>query len=508
MAVAVRWRAVALAFGLLLGALALSGRSQTHAGTTIDWLVYQPPASPCMGGISHPPVTSIHEAVDGANLAGAPATIFVCAGNYPEPNLVITHPGISLLGPGTTPEDDGVATIQLTPTTGHMVEINAEFVSVDGFTFDGTPPPNYNFGTTAVLGSKGHATVSDDIFNVIANTAIAFYAQVAPDSVNILRNHIVNPGNVAIQCTCSNSVIEDNVIEHPGGNEAVGATGTGITFSGNTVLAGEVYAEGDSATISDNTFDGQGTQHAYNVVSGYGVTMSGNVFKNIDSQSLIIGGSSVASVTLTNNTFQDSQAGIQINDNDPTDQNFVNVHIGGSPADANVFSGIAGDLVFLTRVPSDIPAEYNNWGYCSAAEIEAHITHHPDDPTLGTVDYVPFIDPGNCFTPTPTPSTTASPTPTPTDGGLLQGDLDCSFTVNARDALDAVRYIVGLALSPGTPGCVDVGSPVAGRPFGDVNCDGAVDARDAITLLQQAAGLHLDPPQPGGCTPLGQTLPS
>jgi hypothetical protein len=99
---------------------------------------------------------------------------------------------------------------------------------------------------------------------------------------------------------------------------------------------------------------------------------------------------------------------------------------------------------------------------------------------------------------TPTP---ASPTATPIAGQQKQGDLNCSGAVNSTDALDAVRFVVGLAFPPG-PNCVAVGADFAGHPFGDVNCDGVVDQRDAIMLLQHAAGLPLDPPQPGGCTPI------
>ena len=487
-----------------------AGGPPTKAGTTINWLVYEPPASPCIGGASHE-VNSIHEAVAAANASGAPATIVVCAGNYPEPNLVITQPGIALLGPGITPEDDGVATIELTINTGHMVEINAEPVQVEGFTFDGTPPPNYNFGTTAILGSKSHATVSDNTFDDIANTAISFAAQAVPDSVAILRNRITNPGNLGIICECTNSLIEDNIIDNPGGHEAVGASGEGIALNRNTVLGGEVYALGDNAMITDNVFDGQGSQNAYNVISGYGVVVSGNQFKNIDNQALIIGGSSVASVTLTNNSFQASKAGIQINDNDPTDQNFVNVTIGGSPANANVFSGIAGDLVFLTRVVSDIPAEYNDWGYCTAADIEAHITHHPDDSMLGTVDYEPFIDPSVCPTatpsPTPTPSGTLTPSPTPTlaPGQHKQGDLDCSGTVDAADALWPVRQAAGVPLAGDHDSCPPI---TQGDPqFGDVTCDGTIGPPDTIAILQFAAQVAINPAQVGACTPIGQVLP-
>ncbi|UOQ73905.1 T9SS type A sorting domain-containing protein [Hymenobacter cellulosilyticus] len=42
------------------------------------------------------------------------------------------------------------------------------------------------------------------------------------------------------------------------------------------------------------------------------------------------------------------------------------------------------------NTPASITAENNDWGTSSAAEIEAHIFHQPDNVALGLVDYLPF----------------------------------------------------------------------------------------------------------------------
>ena len=100
--------------------------------------------------------------------------------------------------------------------------------------------------------------------------------------------------------------------------------------------------------------------------------------------------------------------------------------IGGSQADANTFvdsGGSLGDSNYLVRlyhIPMDINARYNNWGLCTAAEIEQEIYHQVDDPAQGLVDFDPFTAPGGCSptpTPTATPTRTPTPTPTATPGG-------------------------------------------------------------------------------------------
>ena len=53
-------------------------------------------------------------------------------------------------------------------------------------------------------------------------------------------------------------------------------------------------------------------------------------------------------------------------------------------------SGVIYDL--YNNSAYDIMAVGNNWGTSNADEIEAHIFHQNDDPSLGLVTYVPFID--------------------------------------------------------------------------------------------------------------------
>ena len=62
--------------------------------------------------------------------------------------------------------------------------------------------------------------------------------------------------------------------------------------------------------------------------------------------------------------------------------------IGGSAGEANTFidsGGSLGDSNYLVRMDGptlDVDAEYNNWGLCTAGEIEQEIYDKADDPAL------------------------------------------------------------------------------------------------------------------------------
>lgn len=126
------------------------------------------------------------------------------------------------------------------------------------------------------------------------------------------------------------------------------------------------------------------------------------------------------SVTIGRNTLSQIGKPICLSDPNPGDALTLTATIGGSASEANTFvdsGGTLGDSNYLVQMDGstiDVNAEYNNWGLCTAAEIEAEIYHKPDDPAQGFVDFEPFIAPGSCATPTPTPTPTPSPTPTAT----------------------------------------------------------------------------------------------
>ena len=82
-----------------------------------------------------------------------------------------------------------------------------------------------------------------------------------------------------------------------------------------------------------------------------------------------------------------------------------------------------------------------------------------------------------------------------TVAGSCNGDVDCSITVNAVDALKLLRHNAGLSVSQTEP-CADVNADIGSRLQGDVDCNGAVNAVDALKVLRAAAGLSVTQTMP------------
>jgi len=82
------------------------------------------------------------------------------------------------------------------------------------------------------------------------------------------------------------------------------------------------------------------------------------------------------------------------------------------------------------------------------------------------------------------------------------GDVDCSNTVNAVDALKVLRKNAGLSVAQSEP-CTDIAVALPnGKLQGDVDCGGAVNAVDSLKLLRFGAGLAVS--QAAGCPLIGQ----
>lgn len=69
------------------------------------------------------------------------------------------------------------------------------------------------------------------------------------------------------------------------------------------------------------------------------------------------------------------------------------------------------------------------------------------------------------------------------------GDVNCSQTVDALDALDIIRFLV---LATPVADCISKGY---------VNCDGVLNAIDALVILRYAGGVPLG--LPAGCGGIG-----
>jgi glucose/arabinose dehydrogenase len=78
---------------------------------------------------------------------------------------------------------------------------------------------------------------------------------------------------------------------------------------------------------------------------------------------------------------------------------------------------------------------------------------------------------------------------------VLQGDADCSESIDSLDALASLRFSAG-AEPPAV--CVE--------QAGDVNCDGAVNKEDVLLLLQFVGDVSPAQPAAATCPPIGEPL--
>ncbi len=471
---------------------------------------------------------------DAADNAQAGDSIFVCEGIYLEGVVVFNDANVTLTGPGATPENDGVALVRRNvDASGAVIRATAPGFTIQGFEVDATPPGG--FSIPGISATAGSLTIADNEVYGSSLVNIDVSGATVPDNVSILRNRIGAGDNFTMICQCTNALIEDNIIEEDGsGSVFIGGAGP-VTITGNQFIGTDVGVQANNAVVDDNEFDFTGVFGPGSRMGGNPLTVSDNVFKNSGtsffaalqielSQASGVGLESTVA-TVVRNTFQSTPTAIMLADAQG-EEHTVSAVIGGSPADANTFldaGGTSGDFNFLLtldRQPENVNAEWNKWGFCTVEEVEAEIYHHPDDPQNGTVDFIPFLNPGNC--PTPTNGATPVVTPTATAGGptvtpqatpipdLAQGNVDCDEVIGPVDALALFAHNAGLAPQQTDP-CPEIGEDfhVAGNsahPWGDMNCDDVVNTVDGMALLTHLAALPYERDEP--CPEVGESLNS
>jgi len=380
-------------------------------------LVVDDDGSPCL---QTPIVFSTIQAALGAANPGD--TIRVCEGDYWETQILAASDYVTITGPGATPENDGVATVHLS-MFAVLFHIHADYVLLQGLVLDAAPPiPGAT--TIAIVVDGNSVSIEHNEIRNATGTAVEAYS--GSRYVQILSNNI-HDSHEGVRCQADDCVVAGNTVNVT--DFAVDIVGDGGNVTNNTIVHGRVNASGDDSFISTNQITGPASGPLLRVSgSRVGVTdntLSGTTGYGI--QALIYQGSESMDVTILRNTFTDIRTPIYLSDWDPNDPFTLTAGIGGSASDANTFvdsGGSLGDgdqLLSLVNVTMDVNAQYNNWGLCSLAEIEQEIFHQVDDPTLGLVDFDPFIAPGSCSatptpTPTATPTATATATPTPPVG--------------------------------------------------------------------------------------------
>ena len=506
---------------VIMACLASTSRP-TFAASTPDYVVDTNfPA--CIPNLPLTSYTSIHDAVAAITTPGH--TLYVCPGTYTEPTITVNASILTIMGPGATPADDGVALVKKRADAGVFAfDVSAGAVddTISGLTIDATPPVGFSGYTGAILWHAPYGTITDnEIYGANESSIVIGNAGYLID-MTIERNVIFEASTVpssshAIGCTCTYSTIQDNTFDMPMHGQAVFLNGPNVNFLNNVVYGGVIMVS-DNGLMDGNLIDGDVNDTLLAEVMGDQIVVSNNNFRNTLNAALQIRDPIESSATTTNatiikNQFNYDDGGIRLLDTIPGDARTITATIGGSEENANVFdhSGTSLQLLSLAGIASPINATFNDWGLCSLSAIEEKITHHPDNPDLGTVDYDPFIAGSTCATPTPTlsptpsatPSSTPSPSPTSASGQHRQGDLNCNGVIDGRDALLPLLAQSGALATTGA-GCPELGSDTP--PFGDVDCMNGIGAQDSLAILAHTAHVaefaQLEP-----CTDIGQLLP-
>ncbi|MEO8457309.1 MAG: right-handed parallel beta-helix repeat-containing protein [Chloroflexota bacterium] len=520
---------VLLGLALVVSLIALGPGTVSRAGVAPVTKVVDASGTTC--GPSATVYTTVHDAVAAAVNSDV---IYICAGNYLEPAMTINPTGVTITGPNS-----GVAKIAFeagavgTPfATLALFTLAGSGATIFDLTMDATPVAGFaGSQTEAVEGMASNAHIESNQVSGASGIAIAVENFTPPTNILINQNQITTASE-GILCQCDSSTIEHNTVlsDSNSGVSGIGALGTIDTLN-NTLTRANLEANG-SGTVSGNKIVGNNGDGNLMLVEGGPLTVTGNKISDTQAYGLEISSVySPAMVTVTSNTFTNVSRGIWARENSGQP---LTVTIGGNaPSQGNIFvnSGGAPDdgnyLLELTDVPFNIQAENNNWGLCTADEIEKEILHQPDDAGLGTVDYTPFVA-ANCpsATPTPTPSPTpvqtASATPTPSAtphptatpvGQRPWGDVDCGGSVVGTDALQVLTFASGINV-PRVTDCGKLGEQTQlddppGQPlevvtWGDLDCDSDVDTDDALLALAYASGTPMTPT--GDCRAIGDPV--
>ena len=413
---------------LLIVALALlaSPRLAPPVAAAPDILVVDDDLNPCVPTSTI--YTSIQVAVANANPGD---TVRVCEGNYWETQIWVSGDDLRITGPGATPENDGVATVHLSQFAV-LFNIEGDYVTLQGLVLDAaSPTPGAMTEGVQVMGGSSVSIEHNEIYNATYIAVRAYeWAGSTPRYVHVMNNNI-HDSNDGVRLNddpttpCDTCVVAGNTID-VSGLLAISVTGNNGNITNNVVSGyGGVSGYGDDLLVANNELAGPGyAPGALLHVSGNRVAVQDNTLS--DAVGLLQYGLEVdvgpsgGSVNILRNRFTRTTSPIFLLS---WGVGLLDATIGGSPADKNTFvdsGGNLGDtnyLLALGDIQTNINAKYNDWGLCTAGEIEQEIYRQPTD---GPVDFEPFIAPGSCSTtptPTATPTRTPTPTPTATPGG-------------------------------------------------------------------------------------------
>ncbi len=453
------------------------------AYTKMDW------------NLNHDHYFYIQNGVDGGN---AGDTIRVAAGTYIE-NIVIDKP-LTILGTGQDSVLVYTDSSDVGPSSGssfqgsQMVIVQADNVTIDGFTFNGDNPYLTPVGTidarngiinNFALGDWDNLTVSHCTVKNIYFRGIYASAQSSITGINFSFNTVDNVSGVSMQSAgimlwgvasgsvefnkCTNASMgiflragSVNIVEY---NE-LDSCELGIGVNGNSnqtmihcnrvtnsnqgeqtiAINGPVLIFGD--TLLNCNFGlvlyglgNDNTNMQDNIIDGMDASLSVGVYASTNADSWGVGD---VRGTLEGNRIIHNWIGIVLNEPDTNITKNVLVTIGGVSSYNNLIYDNDSLALYLENCNDNINATYNYWGKSLVPQIEPVIYHQVDDPALGLVD---FSNP------------------------YLLGDVNVDGVIEVGD----VVYLINYLYKNGTAPFILI--------LGDVTRDGSVDVSDVVFLI-------------------------
>ncbi|MDI6858027.1 MAG: right-handed parallel beta-helix repeat-containing protein [Dehalococcoidia bacterium] len=472
----------------VLVALLLAGMPPQPASAAV--LTVDDDGSDCVDG-GAPDFATIGAAV----AAAAPGdTIRVCEGDYTQTSLSINSPSpLTITGPGDTPEADGEAVVHHGGGFTTLFDINASNIRVSGLILDLTPSGPATSGFE--ISGDNVVIANNEIMNGTAG-AMSITGTPRPAGVVVDNNNIHDNGD-GVVAYCNSCEITDNTLDAEG-TRGIDVNGDNAVITGNTVTEGwsAIRVAGNNALVEGNNVSPAADHVAIQILPGSAV-VRGNTITGASGTGISARISSPAyadiDVDIVGNSLTGLDKGIELYDTDFDDEYEITALIGGSAPDANTFrssGGALGDNHYLldNESPTNVNAEYNDWGWCFENEIAGEIRDQADDPTRGVVDFVPFIEPEICSeltaTPSPTPFRRSTSTPEPT----------ATSTPGAATSTPLPQPTAPLATATATPGGAPAatvippptGSGPSGGPFLPAAALGFLAIVGAVAALKAA----------------------